>query len=374
MSIIMYIGFFIIGIYSIIILMFVMGWVKLKKNVFKPIVNPISVSIVIACRNEEHHIIPLIESLIRQTYPKNKTEIIIVDDHSDDNTFNIVNERIKKHEFIKIIRLPMNNSRKKDALTFGIKSSVSDIIITTDADCIMNENWITSLVSYYLTFKPQILSAPVCIKNERLMFQKFQALEFLSLIGTGAGAIGINHPIMSNGANLLFEKSVFIEADLQHNYASGDDVFLMQYAKSNFQNAIHFIKSKDAIVYTKAAKSINEFFNQRIRWTSKSKAYKDFDIILTALIVAFTNLTLIFCLFFSIWNHPVFIKFISIFIIKSVFDLLILIPVSRFFNQQRLLWLFFPLQVIYPFYIVYTVFFGLLGNFQWKNRSFKEKR
>lgn len=374
MSIITYIGFFIIGIYAIIILMLFMGWVKLKMFVFKPIANPILVSIVIACRNEEHHIIPLIESLIRQTYPKNKTEIIIIDDHSDDNTFNIVNECIKKHEFIKIIKLPMNNSGKKDALTFGIKSSSSDVIITTDADCNMNENWITSLVSYYLTFKPQLLSAPVCIKNEGLLFQKFQALELLSLIGTGAGAIGINHPVMSNGANLLFEKSVFIEADLQHNYASGDDVFLMQYAKSKFQNAIHFIKSKDAIVYTKAAKSINEFFNQRVRWTSKSKAYKDFDIILTALIVAFTNLTLIFCLFFSIWNHPVFIKFISIFIIKSVFDLLILIPVSRFFNQQRLLWLFFPLQIIYPFYIVYTVFFGLLGNFQWKNRSFKEKR
>lgn len=374
MSIIINIGFFITGIYAIIILMFFIGWIKLKMFVFKPIANPISVSIVVACRNEEQNIKSLIESLTRQSYPKNKTEIIIVDDHSDDNTVNIVNECIKKHEFIKIIKLPMNSSGKKDALTFGIKSSVSDVIITTDADCIMNENWITSLVSYYLTFKPQIVSAPVCIKNEGFLFQKIQALEFMSLIGTGAGAIGINHPIMSNGANLLFEKSVFINADLQHNYASGDDVFLMQYAKSKFQNAIHFLKSKDAFVYTKAAKSINEFLNQRVRWTSKSKAYKDFDIILTALIVAFTNLTLTYCLIFSIWNFPSLLIFLILFILKSIFDLLILIPVSRFFDQQRLLWLFFPLQIIYPFYIVYASFFGLLGNFQWKNRSFKEKR
>ncbi len=331
MPIIEYIAFLIMGAYSFIILMFFIGWIKLKMFAFKQIANPISVGVVVACRNEENNISSLIESLTRQTYPKDKTEIIIVDDHSDDDTFNIVNELIQKHEFIKIIKLPIHNSGKKDALSFGIKSSNSDIIITTDADCTMNENWITSLVSYYLTFNPKILSAPVCIKTERHLLQKFQALEFLSLIGTGAGAIGINHPIMNNGANLLFEKSVFIDADLQNNYASGDDVFLMLHAKRKYRNAIHFIKSKDAIVYTNATKSIKEFLNQRIRWTSKSKVYKDADIILAALIVTFSNLILSLYFTFWFWNHPDFNIFILLFILKSMFDLLILIPVSTSF-------------------------------------------
>lgn len=374
MAIYNYIALSVLGIYSFVILAFTYGWFKLKTLQDNKLKNHIPVSIIIACRNEENNIPLIIDSLLNQTYPKNKTEIIFVDDHSEDKTIEIIEKFADKYKLIKLFKLPQGKKGKKDALFYGIKKSNSEISVTTDADCTMHKDWLKTLLCYYLEYKPSILAGPVAFSDEQNLFQKFQSLEFLSLVGSGAGAIGIHHPIMNNGANLLFEKSIFFDSDLQNNYASGDDIFLMLHTKKRSTKAIHFIKSKDAIVYTKGTKSIKEFLNQRIRWTSKSKAYRDLDVVFTALTVSLSNLILALSFISSFYHFHTFQQFITLFCIKSIFDLILLIPVTHFFHRTRLLWLFFPLQLIYPFYIVFTVFLGLLGNFQWKNRSFKEKR
>jgi len=373
MTIAEYIALSITGIYSLIILVFYIGWIKLKKFKSSNVIDTIPVSIIIACRNEEENISSLLESLYNQTYPKENTEIIIIDDHSEDNTRKIIAEYIEKNKFIKLLELPGNKTGKKEALAYGIKNSNSNIIITTDADCTTNKNWLKTMVNYYNLFKPKLLVGPVIFNYDKNIFQKFQALEFLSLVGSGAGAIGVNQPIMCNAANLLFEKSLYENSNIKNNIASGDDIFLMLHAKRINKKNIHFIKSRDAIVYTKAAKSIKDFFNQRIRWTSKSKTYRDFDLIFTALVVTFTNLILAISFVYAIWDFNFLNTFILLFIIKSIFDLLILIPVTKLFHTLKLFWLFFPLQIIYPFYIVFTVIFGLIGNFNWKDRNFQEK-
>ena len=375
MTIAEYIALPIAGIYSLTILLFYIGWMKLRTFISSGIFDTIPISIIVACRNEEDNILHLLKSLSKQTYPKENTEIIIIDDHSEDNTRKIIAEYIEKNKFIKLLELPDNKTGKKEALAYGIKNSNSDIIITTDADCTTNKNWLKTIVNYYIQFKPKLLVGPVAFNyRNNNIFQKLQAFEFLSLIGSGAGAIGINQPIMCNGANLLFEKSLYENSNIKNHIASGDDIFLMLYAKKINKKSIHFIKSKEAIVYTRPVKSVKEFLNQRIRWTSKSKAYRDFDIIFTALIVTFANLVLAFSFAYTIWDFSFLNTFILLFIIKSIFDLLILIPVTKFFHTVKLLWLVFPLQIIYPFYIVFTVIFGLIGNFNWKDRYFQEKR
>ncbi len=375
MTIAEYIVLPIAGIYSLTILLFYIGWMKLRTFISSGIFDTIPISIIVACRNEEDNILHLLKSLSKQTYPKENTEIIIIDDHSEDNTRKIIAEYIEKNKFIKLLELPDNKTGKKEALAYGIKNSYSDIIITTDADCTTNKNWLKTIVNYYIQFKPKLLVGPVAFNyRNNNIFQKLQAFEFLSLIGSGAGAIGINQSIMCNGANLLFEKSLYENSNIKNHIASGDDIFLMLYAKRINKKSIHFIKSKEAIVYTRPVKSVKELLNQRIRWTSKSKAYRDFDIIFTALVVTFANLVLAFSFVYTIWDFSFLNTFILLFIIKSIFDLLILIPVTKFFHTVKLLWLVFPLQIIYPFYIVFTVIFGLIGNFNWKDRYFQEKR
>ncbi len=369
-----YTAFIILSVYSLIIIGFSIGWVKIKRFQIRESIDPIRVSIIIACRNEEENIQQFLNCLVAQKYPKNKTEIIIIDDHSEDNTVTFIKKKIAKNNHIKYLQLPPGKIGKKEAIAYGIENSTSEIILTTDADCEMKENWICSMVSYYINYQPKLLSGPVTLKKTPGLFQNFQSLEFLSLVGAGAGAIGLKKPIMNNGANLLFEKKLFLESNQYKDYASGDDIFLMLHTKGNYRKEIHFIKSKDAIVYTNGLNKISSFFNQRIRWTSKSKAYSDFDITFTAIIVSLINSMLVLTILLSFWERSFFFTFLIIFMVKSIVDLVILIPVSSFFDKRNLIWLFFPLQLIYPFYILATVILGLIGIFKWKNRTFREKR
>ncbi len=371
MLIIEYIIFLISAIYFIVILLFAIGWKKLRIPLKIETNKHIPVSIVVACRNEEKNISSLLDSLLNQKYVKNQTEIIIVDDHSSDNSINIIEKYVAKYNFIKLFRLTDNNTGKKEAIKLGIANSKANIIITTDADCTAEPDWLITMLNYYIEHRPKMLCGPVTFKNSKSFFSKLQNLEFLSLIGSGAGAIGIHKPIMNNGANLLFEKALYESCNTKNEFASGDDMFLLLHAKSIDKKSIHFIKSKKAIVYTNAAQTFREFINQRARWTSKSKAYRNFDIIFTALIVTFTNLLLV-AGFVTVLFNADFLKItLFVLLIKSFADLLILIPTTSFFKQTYLILLFPVLQLIYPFYIVFTVILGLFGKFVWKSRLYK---
>jgi len=366
-----YIIFLISMIYLIVIILYAIGWKKLYIPEEPESTEAIPVSVIIACRNEEKNISNLLNSLAKQDYSKKKIEIIIVDDHSSDNTINIIEKYIAEYNFIKLFILGDNKTGKKEAIKLGISHSKSDIILTTDADCIPGQNWITTMVNYYLKHDLKMLCGPVALTKSKSIFSKLQNLEFLSLIGSGAGAIGIHKPIMNNSANLLFEKSLYESCNTKSEFASGDDMFLLLHAKSIHKKSIHFIKSRKAIVYTYAAQTIKEFINQRIRWTSKSKAYRDFDIVFTALIVTFINFMIVASFVMGLFNEEFLRITLIVLLIKSFADLFILIPTTSFFKQTSLILLFPILQLIYPFYIVFTVIMGLTGKFAWKSRLYK---
>jgi cellulose synthase/poly-beta-1,6-N-acetylglucosamine synthase-like glycosyltransferase len=364
-----YIAFSIIGIYALLILYFFYGWCKLRLFADSRLKDSMPLSVIVACRNEEHNIAELLRCLIAQNYPTQKTEIILINDHSIDNTKRVALECIRDYGHIKLYDLPNGLRGKKDAISFGVEKSGCDLIVTTDADCTMNQNWLRELILYYKEKKPKLISGPVCLKYEETIFQKFQALEFLSLIGSGAGAMGVHKAIMCNAANMLFEKSLYKQCCIKNDLASGDDMFLMLCAKAQNKKNIQFIKSREAIVSTEAAKGIKSFYHQRVRWTSKSKAYKDPDIIFTAILVALTNIILGVSMIYSITNLT-FSDFTLLFLLKSVSDFILLFSVTRFFKSKKLMLYFIPLQIIYPFYIITTVLFGLIGNFKWKDRTF----
>ncbi|MCL4279634.1 MAG: glycosyltransferase, partial [Ignavibacteriaceae bacterium] len=99
------------------------------------------VSVIIPFRNESENILASLKSIESQLYPIEKFEVIYVNDSSEDNSMEILKENIKKIN-IKIISVPNEysiNAHKKRAVRFGIENAKGDIIVTTDADCIHNE-------------------------------------------------------------------------------------------------------------------------------------------------------------------------------------------------------------------------------------------
>jgi len=364
------IGLFII--YSILILFYRAGWLELKSFSQTDHEPSVKISVIIPARNEEENIGKLLSSLKKQTYPSHLFEVIVVDDHSIDNTVVVVNG----YSFAKLIRLEFDhiNSYKKKAIETGIAAATGDLIVTTDADCIVPGNWLKTIASFKENTNPVFISAPVVLENESNLLQTFQALDFLVLQGITAASLQKRIHNMCNGANLAYERKVFFEVNgftgIDH-IASGDDMLLMQKIAQRFPAKVSYLLSKDVIVTTQAAKTWKEFFSQRIRWASKATDYNDIKIFSTLFLVYFFNCTLLALFITGLWMHFLWLGLIGILILKTVIELTFIYPVAKFYNKQNLIkW--FPF--FQPMHIVYTViagWLGVFGSFEWKGRRVK---
>ncbi|MFD2144250.1 glycosyltransferase [Mucilaginibacter antarcticus] len=78
------------GLYLCVLVYLIKGWAKLKRPVLSTKPPVTKVTILIAARNEAEKIHHTIEDILAQDYPKHLTEIIIIDDHSTDNTSAII--------------------------------------------------------------------------------------------------------------------------------------------------------------------------------------------------------------------------------------------------------------------------------------------
>lgn len=359
--------------YIIIIAAFTIGLFHLKeRNYFFNKRNPIKVSVLIAARNEEDCIEKLLESLYNQTFEKELFEVIIVDDHSEDNTKNIIKEFINKNKDFNIRLLESKGSGKKAAISQALHSAVNELIIVTDADCILNKLWIESIVGFYQEKKCKMILAPVLLSPANSFFEKMQVLEHLSLIGSTAGSASIGFPVMCNGANMAYEREAALEVETYRhdfNIPSGDDMFLLEQFVKNFgYKNVKFLLSKQSIVKTKTCNTVSDFFRQRRRWVSKTKSYTNWKIILTALVVFFFNLSII-SLFLSAFFIPaLWSLYILLTLLKFFVDFPILKNITNFMNQGDLMRWALPLEFVYPFYVVFTAVSGLILNVSWKRK------
>jgi glycosyltransferase involved in cell wall biosynthesis len=360
--------------YTVLLLLYRYWWSKTKTVTVNRTFQPSTrFSIIIPARNEEQNINACLQSIAQLNYPNELFEVIVMDDFSTDATV----ATAQQFPFVKVLELKtlLNekiNSYKKKAIELGIAASTGDYIVTTDADCIVPENWLYNF-AFIIQQKPTVfIAAPVAMKEEGLAIKLFQSLDFLSLQGITAASVGAGFHSMCNGANLCYSKEAFYKVDgfkgVDH-IASGDDMLLMHKLYKQYPNEVHYCKATDSIVLTEPVETVAAFFRQRIRWASKADKYDDKRIFVVLLLVYLLNvwlLVLAISCFFISNNLQLLLLALGI---KTIAELFFLFPVARFFQkQQQLVW--FPLAQ--PFHIVYTVIAGWLGkfgNYEWKGRT-----
>ena len=370
--ILLYITIGLLIIYSILILFYRVGWLELKPFPQSDHEPSIKISVIIPARNEEENIGKLLSSLENQTYPPHLFEVIVVDDHSTDNTAAEVNS----HSFAKLLRLEFDNinSYKKKAIETGIVAASGDLIVTTDADCIVPANWLKTIASFKEKTNAVFIAAPVVLEYGSNLLQTFQTLDFLVLQGITAASVQKRFHNMCNGANLAYKRQTFFEVNgftgIDH-IASGDDMLLMQKIAKHFPDKVSYLLSKEAIVTTQPAKTWKEFFSQRIRWASKATDYNDIKIFSTLFLVYFFNCALIALFISGFWMLSLWLGLVSILVLKTIIELTFIYPVAKFYNKQNLIkW--FPF--FQPMHIVYTAiagWLGVFGSFEWKGRRVK---
>ncbi len=371
----------VLAFYSILIIAISIGWYRLKVFKKSGLNQEINVSVIVAVRNEAGNIKTLLHSLLQQEY--RHLEIIIVDDHSTDDTIRLleeISENLRTGQDLKVLSLAEEDRiGKKAALSKGIKSSSGELIVITDADCTAGFSWIQSLASFYAEYKPQMILGPVRMTDGGTFFGKLQSLEFISLLSSAAGSCSAGFPLMANGANIAFTRQAFdscggFSGNLQ--FPSGDDMFLMMNIKRKFGSiSIRFIKSSEAIVSTPSARGMKPFLQQRMRWVSKSRGYSDPLLIMTSVLVFIANVCLV-AAGISALLFPAFYKFFLLFFFtKLIVDLPLMLSYSRFQRSAALMWLLPAMELLNA---VYTLFIGIVGNFgkyEWKGRksSFKSQ-
>lgn len=364
-------------IYSILILFFIIGFHKVKLFISTNSSVKSEFTIIIPFRNEAENLPELLQSISQINYPKNKFEIILVNDDSNDNSVKIINKAFRDiaSSNIRIINnIRKSNSPKKDAIETAIQLSKFDWIITTDADCILPINWLKTIDDFIQKESPKMIVAPVTYNVNNSFLEQFQLLDFISLIGTTIGAFGINKPFLCNGANLCYSKKAFEEVggfENNNNIASGDDIFLLEKIVKKYPDKVHFLKSQDALVITKPQPTFSQLIEQRLRWASKATAYKNWFGKFVGISVFLMNLWIVGLLVSSILNISSWWFFFTIFFTKFLVDFLI-INKTLFFTKQSKNIIFYPIiAIFYPIFNVFIAFLSLLKiKFSWKERHF----
>jgi cellulose synthase/poly-beta-1,6-N-acetylglucosamine synthase-like glycosyltransferase len=266
------------------------------------------------------------------------------------------------------------NSYKKKAIELAIGQSKGSWIITTDADCFVQPNWLSLFDAYIQTNAPVFIAAPVQFRNNGSFLSIFQALDFISLQGITAASVAAGTHAMCNGANLAYEKKAFYAVGQFagiDTIASGDDMLLMQKIKKEFPGKLGFIFHREAIVETMPMNNWTDFFQQRIRWASKAVHYQDRSIFWVLLLVYLLNFLLLLMMLASFIDTDHLYAFFELLLIKIFVELLFLYPVGSFFKQAPLLYLFPIMQPIHICYTVIAGWMGKFGSYQWKGRTVK---
>ena len=360
-------------IYIVLIGFFTYGWFRPETSLKIKNTDPgMKVSIIIAARNEERYIIDLLGDLFIQDYPSGLMEIIVVDDHSTDNTVRIIKDFVARNSFNNftiIISDDKSESGKKAAITQGVNRSGADLILTTDADCRVGPGWVSSLAAHFQDENIRMVFGPVMYFDKGGLASRFQSLEFSGLMASGAGAAGAGLPFMCSGACLAYRKTAFLQVSGfkgNEKFISGDDVFLLHKMKKTFgRKAIIFCKNKDALVKTYPVHGFMMFLNQRARWASKSKGYKDALSVITAIIIFSYSFSLLLSFIAGFFNSIFFFVTGGLLFIKIITDLSLMLGITAFTGQRGLMRWYLPFQLVYPFYIVVAGMLSLFERRKW---------
>ncbi len=336
-------------------------------------------TVIIPFRNEEDRILPLLESLQNIEYKLDLFEIILVDDASDDNSVELIRQRLGTSNLNWKI-LPnerSSGSPKKDAISVGIKASGKDWIMTTDADCTVPPLWLQRYDRYIGKNQPVMVCGPVSFYHlgTTSLAAHYQMIEGICLQGVTIGGFGFKRPLLCNGANLAYKKEAFEKvAGFTDNsdMASGDDIFLMDKIRKQYRGKVGFLKDPHAIVRTLVMNNWKAVLQQRIRWASKTTKQQNSMSKFVASIIFLTNVLIVLCcIWIPVLKWDLYHLLLMVPLGKIGIDLFFLVWVNQFFKTKLNIGLTLIISILYPFISSLIAIRSIFGGYRWKGRNFK---
>ena len=332
--------------------------------------NQLTFSILIPVRNEFDNIGNLLSDISKIDFPKERFEVIIIDDNSEDKTAELV-QSYQANYTLRYILLPKEKKGKKAALEMGVANANKDIILTTDGDCRVQTGWLNR---FNLAFGDQTKLVVGPVKMEpRGLFGTLQSVDFRILIGYAGSLVRLGRPSMSNGANMAYRREVFAEVkgyegNLQ--VPTGDDEFLLLKITRKYANGVLFLKDQRAVVSTLPRATFRDFLNQRKRWLSKWALHKNGNIILSVLLILIDNLAMLIG-WIGLAIGLVSFWFLGFLFIRVLSKVLLASDVNKLLKTPTNFPSHIIYELIYPFYVLLLSFASIFGNYTWKGRKYK---
>lgn len=326
-----------------------------------------SVTVLVPARNEAESVGRCLESISRQNYPSELLQIILVNDHSVDQTANIA----RSYPEIEVVDQREGVFGKKAALEWGVKMAQGQVVMTIDADCEVGEEWVNSMVRAIGKDHRLLATGPVWMVPDTPDFlQKYQEMEQAALNVLTCGGINSGVILSASGANMTYSRSLFHELDPyadNQDVPSGDDVF---FAHEVYHSGgeVRFVREQAAIVYTNPVASFSAFIRQRSRWAGKSSGYTHWPTKLYLAGFGIVNLSFIFLLIAGLWQ-PIFYSYLFYgLLLKFIVDYLIIYTGMRWGNRPVCWQDVLKASLFQVGYVVYVVLLLVVGKKgRWKS-------
>lgn len=328
-----------------------------------------SVSVLIPFRNEEAVLEDTVKAVLETL--KASDQLILLDDQSVDESLSIALKIASEDD--RVLVLNGTGSGKKAALEQGIAAAMHDVILTVDADVIPQSHWPAVVLEPFTYDHIQMVCGSVHIRwEESTNHAMWEAIDFLSLVGSGR-ALTLQHwPVMCNGANLAFRRSSFYEVggyNSHKNIASGDDVFLLHEMMKAYPNGVVASPSMaHGGVETYAQKGLSGFFKQRVRWSGKSIKYQSPQAIFTALLVGAVCLAITVGVLLAFWFPWMWLPVLELWVGKAAADVFLLHAFNKAYRRKLPVWGMIIQSLAYPFYTTLIAAMAPFVKFKWKGR------
>lgn len=227
---------------------------ELKNAVSENNNRKLHVSIIIPAYNEEKVIKDCLNSIANVDFPRNQYEVIIVDDGSNDNTADIVQSFTKKYSHFKIVS--KGNGGKASAQNLGLKFARGEYVLITDADAVVEDDWIIKMVNAIKSV--DIVIGSYFAYNPKTWLEKCQNAHYLIKFKyggiRGTPSVGVNNAFRKDIINRIGyfdETKTSITGDFFRRAQDAD---------------LKILYEPSIFVYTKCTNTISGFFKQKLRW------------------------------------------------------------------------------------------------------------
>jgi cellulose synthase/poly-beta-1,6-N-acetylglucosamine synthase-like glycosyltransferase len=356
-------------IYLLLHLIFFIGF--LRSNSLKQNSNSENkkVTVIVAARNEEKIISDCIDSLKHLEYDKNLLEIVLVNDKSTDNTKSVMLDNTNGFPEFKVIdsdNLETKNLKgKANAIDSAIKIASGEIILLTDADCIVPPGWVRETVKYYNEDIGMVCGFTK-INYNNSFFAKLQALDWIYLQSLATCSSGIGSILSCIGNNLTFTKNVYNEIGGYEkiNFSVTEDLALMRRINSDNKYKVIYPVNRYCTVLTEECKSVKELYNQKKRWFKGGLGINFLGWLLGFVMYAVNIILLAGILFLN------FYLYLALIAIKFISELIIMLPLYYKLGFKSII-KYFPLfQIYFSIYGLLLPFTFLINpKIIWKERK-----